>query len=102
MSRTEVQTRLTAEIPQLLAETQVTPLREDGRVVGLTLTRIPANSLLLDAGLHAGDVITRVNGVDIDGMATLMSLWPRLQGATELRATVLRSGQPHSVQVNLR
>ena len=30
-------------------------------------------------------------------MATLIGLWPRLQSATELRAVVLRDGQPVSL-----
>ena len=35
-------------------------------------------------------------------MATLIGLWPRLQNATELRAVVLRGGQPVSLRVTLR
>ena len=35
-------------------------------------------------------------------MGTLIGLWPRLQTATELRAVVLRNGQPFSLLVSLR
>jgi hypothetical protein len=35
-------------------------------------------------------------------MATLVGLWPRLQGATELTAQVLRGGEPVSLSVSLR
>ena len=66
------------------------------------ITRMAEGTLLSDAGLRAGDVLTRINGTDIDGMATLIGLWPRLQSATELRATVLRNGQPFSLVVSLR
>jgi type II secretory pathway component PulC len=58
--------------------------------------------LLTDAGLRAGDVLTRINGTDIDSLATLIGLWPRLQGATELRAVVLRNGRPFDIAVSLR
>jgi type II secretion system protein C len=102
MSRAEVQRRLGDEIPRILAETAVAPVMEDGRVVGVQVTRLPEGTLLSDAGLRAGDVLTRINGTDIDGMATLIGLWPRLQSATELRATVLRNGQPFSLLVSLR
>ncbi|HSD26504.1 MAG TPA: type II secretion system protein N [Vicinamibacteria bacterium] len=102
MSRVEVQRRLGEEIPRILAETAVAPVMEEGRVVGVQITRLPEGSLLTDAGLRAGDVLTRINGTDIDGMATLIGLWPRLQSATELRATVLRNGQPFSLLVSLR
>jgi len=102
MERVEVQRRLGDEIPRILAETAVTPVLEDGRVVGVQVARLPEGSLLTDAGLRAGDVITQINGTEIDGMATLVGLWPRLQTASELRAVVVRNGQPVSLLVTLR
>jgi len=100
--RSQLDERLADEMPRLLAETTVVPEHRDGRVVGLRLSRMPAGSLLLDAGLYAGDVLTRINGVDIDGMGTLIGLWPRLQSASELEATVIRNGEPFNVHVGLR
>jgi type II secretion system protein C len=102
MERVEVQRRLGDEIPRILAETAVTPVLEDGRVVGVQVARLPEGSLLTDAGLRAGDVITQINGTEIDGMATLVGLWPRLQTASELRAVVVRNGRPVSLVVSLR
>ena len=78
------------------------PVMDEGRVAGLALTRVPECGLLTDAGLQAGDVLTEVNGTAIDGLATLMALYPRLQGAPELSAVVLRNGQPVRLTVTLR
>jgi type II secretion system protein C len=102
MSRAEVQRRLGEEMTRILAETAVAPVMEEGRVVGLQVTRLPEGSLLTDAGLRTGDVLTRINDTEIDGMGTLIGLWPRLQTATELRAIVLRNGQAFSLLVSLR
>jgi type II secretion system protein C len=102
MSKVEVQRRLGEEIPRILAETAVVPVTEEGRVVGVQVTRLPEGSLLTDAGLRTGDVLTRINDTDIDGMATLVGLWPRLQAASELRAVVRRNGQSFSLLVSLR
>lgn len=102
MDRREVERRLGDEVPRILAETTVAPVTEDGRVTGLALTRIPEGTLLTDAGLQAGDVLTRINDTAIDGLPTLIALWPRLQGAKELTATVLRNGQPVSLSIALR
>jgi general secretion pathway protein C len=102
MERAAVEKRLADEIPRILAETAVMPVMEDGRVAGVQLARIPEGSLLTDAGLRVGDVIRQINGTDIDGMGTLVGLWPRLQSATELRAVVVRNGQPVSIVVSLR
>jgi type II secretory pathway component PulC len=102
MERREVERRLGEEVPRILAETTVVPVTEDGRVTGLALTRVPEGTLLTEAGLQAGDVLTRINDTVVDGLPTLMSLWPRLQGASQLQAVVLRNGQPVSLTVTLR
>jgi type II secretory pathway component PulC len=102
MERREVERRLGEEVPRILAETTVVPVTEDGRVTGLALTRVPEGTLLTDAGLQAGDVLTRVNDTAIDGLPALMALWPRLQGASQLQAVVLRNGQPVSLTITLR
>ena len=102
MEKREVDRRLSAEIPRILAETTVVPVMEDGHVSGLALTRVPEGSLLTDAGLRPGDVLTEINDTKIDGMATLIGLWPRLQNATELRATVLRNGQRVPLSITLK
>ncbi|HSB62263.1 MAG TPA: hypothetical protein VLI67_11120, partial [Vicinamibacteria bacterium] len=102
MERREVERRLGGEIPRILAETTVVPVMQDGHVTGLALTRIPEGTLLTDAGLRPGDVLTEINDTRIDGMGTLIGLWPRLQTATALRAVVMRNGQPISLSVTLR
>ncbi len=102
MDRRQVQVRLGEEMNRILTETAVVPVLEDGRVTGVQLTRIAEGSLLTDAGLRPGDVLTRINGTPIDGMATLIGMWPRLQNASELQAVVLRAGQPVSLRVLLR
>jgi type II secretion system protein C len=102
MERREMERRLGQEVPRILAETTLVPVTEGGQVAGFTLTRLPEGTLLSDAGLRAGDVITSINGVPIDSLATLISLWPRLQSESDIRAVVLRNGQPVALTVHLR
>ena len=102
MERREVERRLGQEVPRILAETTAVPVMDDGRVTGLALTRIPESSLLTDAGLQAGDVLTEVNGTPVDSLASLMALYPKLQSESELSAVVLRNGQPVRITVSLR
>jgi type II secretory pathway component PulC len=97
-----VDRRLSLEIPRILAETTAVPVMEDGRVTGIALTRIAEGSLLTDAGLRAGDVLTQINDTVIDGLPTLIGLYPRLQSARELRAVVLRNGVPVSINLTLK
>jgi general secretion pathway protein C len=100
--RQEVERRLGQEASRILAETTLVPAMDGGRVAGFTLSRMPEGGLLTDAGLRPGDVLTAVNDVPIDSMATLIGLWPRLQSAPTVQATVLRNGQPLTLSVTLR
>jgi type II secretion system protein C len=102
MRRHDVERRLGEELNRILSDTALASVPQDGQVRGLTLTRIADGTLLTDAGLRAGDVLTQVNEVPIDSMATLMSLWPKLQGESQVSAVVLRNGQPVTLTVNLR
>ena len=99
--RSEVERRLSLETPRILAETTLLPVMEQGAVAGFTLTRIPENSLLTDAGLQAGDVLVSVNQTRVDSMAALLALWPRLQSVSSLSAVVLRNGQPITLMLSL-
>ncbi|HEX6739406.1 MAG TPA: PDZ domain-containing protein [Vicinamibacteria bacterium] len=102
MERREVERRLGAEVPRILAETTVMPVTDGGRPAGLVLTRLPEGTLLSDAGLRPGDVLTQINDIAIDSLATLIALYPRLQGESQIRAVVLRDGRPVTLSVTLR
>jgi type II secretion system protein C len=102
LSRADVDRRLSIELDRILAETALVPVTDEGRIVGVALRRIAQGSLLTEVGLQPGDVITELNGTAIDGIATLMSLYSRLQTASELHAVVLREGRPVSLGLKLR
>jgi type II secretory pathway component PulC len=102
MDRRDMERRLGQEVPRILAETTLVPVTEAGQVAGFTLTRVPEGTLLTDAGLRPGDVITSINEVPIDSLSTLIGLWPRLQTESDIRAMVLRNGEPVALNVHLR
>jgi type II secretion system protein C len=102
MDRQDLQRRLSLETARILAETAVVPVQNGAQVDGVAITRMPEGTLLSDAGLRPGDVLTEINGTPVDGLATLISLWPRLQGASTVRAVVLRGGQPLTLTLSLR
>jgi type II secretory pathway component PulC len=102
LPRKEVDRRLALEIPRILAETTLVPASDATGLIGFSITRMPEGSLLSEVGLRTGDILTRLNGVAVDSLATLISLWPRLQTEPQLSAVVLRRGQPVTLTVNLR
>jgi general secretion pathway protein C len=102
LERRELERRLGEETSRILAETTLVPVQVGAQVTGFTLSRIPEGTVLSDAGLRAGDVLTHVNDVPIDSLATLIGLWPRLQGESSVRAQVIRAGAPVTLSVRLR
>lgn len=57
---------------------------------GVQIRVVEAGSLAASAGLKAGDVVTRINDANIDGLATFGRL---VQGQDKLAVTVLRDGE---------
>ena len=102
LPRAEMDRRLGAEMNRILTETALRPATDGDQVTGLVLSRLPEGTLLTDAGLRAGDVLTEINGVAIDSMATLIGLYPRLQNENRVEATVLRNGEPVSLSLTLK
>jgi type II secretory pathway component PulC len=100
LARKDVERRLGEEIPKILAETTVVPYLDRGAVTGLLLSRLP-QGILSEVGLRQGDVLQSLNDVPVDSLATLASLWPRFQSATEVRAVVLRDGRPLNLAISL-
>jgi hypothetical protein len=43
-----------------------------------------------------------INDIPVNSRATLLALWPRLQGESVIRAEVLREGRPVTLSVTLR
>lgn len=102
MDRQDLERRLSLETARILAETALVPVQNGAQVDGFAITRMPEGTLLSDAGLRPGDVLTEINGTPVDSLATLISMWPRLQGASTVRAVVLRGGQPLTLTLSLR
>ena len=53
------------------------------------------------AGLHPGDVVTSVNGVQLDDPAKSLQLLSDLSQANQVTLTVQRGGESQTVNVNL-
>jgi len=80
--------------PTSIAEQiQATPVEEDGVFRGFRLAPGKDRSLLARFGLRNGDIVTNVNGVDLDNAMKGMEVFSKVTTATQLQVTVLRRGQ---------
>jgi general secretion pathway protein C len=69
---------------------------------GLQVARLQRGSLLQQAGLSEGDVIVAINGRRVASLGDLASVYPEIQGASNLEVQVLRNGAPTTLSVAIR
>jgi len=70
------------------------PETQHGSVVGVRITRARSDSLLYRLGLREGDLLRSVNGVSVDGMDAMLSVYALFKEQSNLTLALTRLGQP--------
>jgi type II secretory pathway component PulC len=76
--RSEVQRRIKREWPLIIKDTQVVPNYVDGKIRGFRVVSLPGKSIASEIGINKDDVIREVNGVKLDSLSTLVSLYNQI------------------------
>ena len=83
---------------KLLEIASVTESKDkEGNLRGFRLSPGKNRALFRQLGLRPGDVVTSVNGIQLDSPAKGISVMSELQGAESINLTVLRGGQEVSI-----
>ena len=90
-------------LSELFTQVRAVPYTlKEGVVQGFRLFQIKSGSLIDRIGLKNGDVIQRVNGVEISDPSTAFQLLQDLQGHPQVRVDVLRNQQPATLSYEIR
>lgn len=90
-------------LSELFTQVRAVPYSvQEGVTQGFRLFQIKPDSLIDRIGLKNGDVIQRVNGVEISNPSTAFQLLQDLQGHQQIRVDVLRNQQPTSLSYEIR
>jgi len=76
--RSEVQRRVEREWPLIIKDTKVVPNYVDGKMSGFRVVSLPGKSIASEIGIYKDDVIREVNGVKLDSLSTLVSLYSQI------------------------
>ncbi len=87
---------------ELMRTTRIMPHEEGGRVVGVQLFGVRGNSLLGRLGMQNGDVLNRINGLEIASPDRALEAYSRLRTSDHLTISVTRNGQPVNIDFNIR
>ena len=80
---------------------RATPARQDGKFIGFRLQAGRERGALKELGLQAGDIVTSINGVQIDSPAKGMKAMQALGEGDNVSVTLLRGGKETSLSLVL-
>ena len=97
--RAALNTVLSASPGFFLQHVDTKPRYRSGHFAGWKLASFfPGDPRFQTVDLHAGDVVTRVNGSTVERPEQLLELWERLKTDKELVVDIERDGQPHTLR----
>jgi general secretion pathway protein C len=91
-----------SDLPKLLSQARAVPNMTNGAVNGYRLDYIAPASFYEKIGVQAGDVLQRVNGVDIRDPSTMLSLLQQLKNEQIVKLDVVRNNQRSTITYELR
>ncbi|MDO8426286.1 MAG: PDZ domain-containing protein [Deltaproteobacteria bacterium] len=86
----------------VLTDARMTPRISKGAIQGFTVTEIKPGGVFDSIGLKNGDILTRINGYEIDSPEKAMQVLSGLRGATSIELDIVRSGQNKSFHYQIR
>lgn len=97
----EIREQLLADPAKASDYLRVQPARIGGEMRGYRIYPGRNRQLFSTAGLRPGDLVTGVNGVELDDPARALQLLGDLSSASELSVTIERGGNQQTINVNL-
>jgi len=101
VDRREVEQAM-SDLPKLLSQARAAPHMVNGNVTGFRLDYIAPASFYEKIGVQTGDVLQRVNGVDIRDPSTMLNLLQQLKNEQIVKLDMLRNNQRSTITYELR
>ena len=92
-NRAEIEKRIEAEREMILKETRFTPNLVKGKISGFKITKLPTRSILSDIGIHKNDIIKEINGIELNDVEKLFTLYNKFKDETQFEVIVERNGK---------
>lgn len=93
--------KLDVDPAALAREIQALPVLENGKFVGVRLSGGKEAALLTRLGLQPDDIVTAVNGIQLDNPARSAEIAASLSNASTATVVVRRNGKPTTLSVSL-
>ena len=90
------------DIDKVSRQAKFVPSYKDGSAVGFKVFRIKPNSFYKKLGLRNGDVITAINGFEINSIEKALQLYQKLRTEKNLNLDITRRGQQITLEYMIR
>ena len=101
MDRREVEGVL-ADVNKLLTQIRIVPHFKEGKPYGFKVFNIRPNSLFMKLGMVNGDIIKRVNGLDITGPEQALQMYQQLKQESRITIDLERFSKNITLQYEVR
>ena len=101
IDRREVEAAM-ADLPKLLTQARAVPYMVNGVPNGYRMDYIAPASFYEKIGIQYGDVLQRVNGVDVRDPSTMLSLFQQLKNERTVKVDMVRNNQKTTMTFELR
>jgi general secretion pathway protein C len=95
-------TQSVADLPKLLSQAQASPYYNVGKLEGWRIDALKPDSFYDKIGLQIGDVLQRVNGVDIRDPGMMLTLFQQLKDERQVKLDLLRKDQRTTLNYDIR
>jgi general secretion pathway protein C len=89
-------------LPQLLTKARVVPNFTAGKPDGFRIFSIVPDSFFSKIGLHNGDVLQRINGIEVKDPENFMKVFQQLKGESSVTLDLVRNNQKQTFAYEIR
>jgi type II secretion system protein C len=89
------------DLAKVLMQATAEPYMENGAIVGFLLSQIDDGSIYQKSGCQDGDIITAINGTELNSVAGAIALLRSLKGADSVEVDVRRGGAMQKITVSV-
>lgn len=89
-------------LAQIASQARIVPAFEDGKSIGFKLFNIAPNSVYAKIGLQDGDIITRINGYELNSPDKALEAYQMRSTAKQLNIDYRRGGSSISSEISIQ
>jgi general secretion pathway protein C len=93
---------VTKNLGTIMTQARIVPHFIEGKIAGYKIFAIKPDSIYTDLGMVNGDVLQKVNGVEIESPEKALQIISQLKTETDFQIDVVRNGKPMTFSYRLR